>query len=384
MFGFGRLASYDYFVHVERALVERLRAGGDEAETHVVHAAPTASIRRRALQLAEVVASTCGPAGAGPIHLVGHSTGGLDARLVASPSVALALPPEQLAWRARLASVTTMNAPHYGTPVATFFTTVSGQRMLHALSALTIVALSVGSKPLSLAGALVALFGRMDRAIGLDLRLLDRTTDALLRTIDEAHSKEIREYVDALEQDNGAMVQLMPEAMDLFIAGVEDRPDVLYQSTASMAPPPSTRTFVESLAGPWSATSGVLFDVLHGITARYDRRYPCGAPGVGEENESTLTRAFGRLPGFRANDGIVPIRSQVWGKLVWAGYGDHLDVLGHYDGRRDDRPASGPGTSPESPLHVDWLCSGSRFDATCFGPMMDAIASGMKRGRPRA
>jgi hypothetical protein len=224
----------------------------------------------------------------------------------------------------------------------------------------------------------------MDRAIGLDLRLLDRTTDALLRTIDEAHSKEIREYVDALEQDNGAMVQLMPEAMDLFIAGVEDRPDVLYQSTASMAPPPSTRTFVESLAGPWSATSGVLFDVLHGITARYDRRYPCGAPGVGEENESTLTRAFGRLPGFHANDGIVPIRSQVWGKLVWAGYGDHLDVLGHYDGRRDDRPASGPGTSPESPLHVDWLCSGSRFDATCFGPMMDAIASGMKRGRPRA
>src|SRR6185312_2901900 len=96
---------------------------------------PTASIRRRALSLTELVAETCGDAG--PIHLVGHSTGGLDARLVASPSVALAVPPEKLAWRKRLVSVTSMNAPHFGTPLATFFTTASGQRALRALSALT-------------------------------------------------------------------------------------------------------------------------------------------------------------------------------------------------------------------------------------------------------
>lgn len=122
-FGFGRLASYDYFAHLERALGERLRAQGEEVETHVVHVSPTASIRRRALKLTELVASTCGdgPQG-GPIHLIGHSTGGLDARLVASPGVALAVPPEKLAWRSRLASVTMINTPHYGTPLASFFT----------------------------------------------------------------------------------------------------------------------------------------------------------------------------------------------------------------------------------------------------------------------
>src|SRR5580704_10234256 len=136
MFGFGRLASYDYFAHLERALVERLRLLGHEVETHVVQVAPTASIRRRALKLAAAVASTCGgPTERGPIHFIGHSTGGLDARLVASPSVALPLKSDTLVWRDRIASVTTMNTPHYGTPVASFFTTVSGARMLHALSA---------------------------------------------------------------------------------------------------------------------------------------------------------------------------------------------------------------------------------------------------------
>jgi triacylglycerol lipase len=375
MFGFGRLASYDYFAHLERALGERMRAAGEEIETHVVQVSPTASIRRRALKLTELVASTCGErADAGPIHLIGHSTGGLDARLVASPSVALAVSAADLAWRSRLASVTTISAPHYGTPLASFFTTVSGERMLRALSALTVVGLSVGSTPLSIVGALVALFGRMDKAVGLDLKLLDRTTEALLKTIDEVRGHEIRDYIDAIKEDNGAMVQLMPEAMDLFLAGIEDRPGVLYQSTASMAPPPSPRTFVKSLGGRWSAVSGVLFDVLYGITSRYDKRYPCAAPELADASRQALLRAFGRVPGLRENDGVVPIQSQIWGTLVWTGYADHLDVLGHFQG---DKPAKGTDPATAPPLHVDWLCSGSSFDVVRFGAMVDAIVSGL-------
>jgi len=375
MFGFGRLASYDYFVHLERALGDRLRAAGEEIEIHVAAVSPTASIRRRALKLTELVASTCERDGkAGPIHLIGHSTGGLDARLVASPSVALAVPVEKLAWRARLASVTAMNAPHYGTPLASFFTTVSGERMLRAVSALTVVALSIGSTPLSVVGALVAMFGRMDRAVGLDLKLLDRLTEALLRTIDEVRGQEIRQYIDAIGADNGAMVQLMPEAMDLFIAGVEDRPGVLYQSTVSMAPPPSPRSFVRSFGGAWSVVSGVIFDVLYGITSRYDRRYPCGDPDGDPACERVLRAAFGDLPTFRANDGVVPIRSQIWGTLVWAGYADHLDVLGHFG---EERSATATEVAGGRPLHIDWMCSGSGFDARRFGAMVDAIASGL-------
>jgi hypothetical protein len=369
MFGFGRLASYDYFVHFQRALEERVRAAGDEIAIHVANLAPNASIRRRAMKLNDLVARTCGADGEGPIHLLGHSTGGLDARLVASPSVSLAVTPEAQTWRARLASVTTINAPHYGTPLASFFTTVSGQRVLGALSALTVVALALGSPPLAAVGALVAAFGRADHALGLELRVLDRATDALLRRIDGVRSREIRDYVGAIREDNGAMVQLMPEAMDLFQAGVEDRPGILYQSTASMAPGPSPSTVFRLLSGPWAALSGSLFAILYGITSRYDECYPCAAPdappgasGTAAENERRLVAAFGRLPDLRASDGVVPIRSQIWGKLAWAGLGDHLDVLGHFDG---------------SPRHVDWLCSGSGFDGARFASLVDAIVGGI-------
>jgi triacylglycerol lipase len=376
MFGFGHLASYDYFAHLERALSVRLRGAGDDVEIHVVHAAPTASIRRRALKLAEVIAKTCDAANpsAGPIHLIGHSTGGLDARLVASPSVSLAATPEALVWRSRIASVTTINAPHFGTPLASFFTTSSGQRVLRALTALTVIALTVGSPPLSAVGALVAVFGRADRALGLELKMLDRTTDALLRGIDEVRSREIRDYLDSIKDDNGAMVQLMPEAMDLFIAGVEDRSGVLYQSTASMAPPPSARTFSGALKGPQRALSAVIFAILYGISSRYDRRYPCAAPHAGEENERTLARAFGRRPGARANDGVVPIRSQIWGKLVWAGFADHLDVLGHF---ADDGPRWARRGDDTILAHVDWLSSGSTFDRERFASLVTAIVEGL-------
>ena len=385
LFGFGRLASYDYFTHVERALTARIRARGEDVVTHVAHVSPTASIRRRALALTELVASTCEPNNpdAGPIHLIGHSTGGLDARLVASPSASLAVPPEALAWRSRLVSVTTMNTPHYGTPLASFFTTASGQRALGLLSALTVVALSFGSPPLAVARAVVAAFVGVDRSLGLKVEIYDRATTSLLRLLDDVRGGDLRHYVDEISQDQGAMVQLMPEAMDLFIAGVEDRPGVAYRSTASMAPPPSARTILPELLHPWSAMSGTVFATIYAITSRYDRRYPCAAP-VAAGSEAMLAHAFGRSPGERSSDGVVPTRSQIWGQLVWAGYGDHLDVLGHF---RDDRPSSEVKESAEEiagePPHVDWLYSGSAFGRAEFEALMDAVAQGLTSTRAR-
>jgi hypothetical protein len=376
MFGFGRLAWYDYFGHVERALSERLRDAGADVATYVLDSSPTASIRRRAVRLAETVASTCdlSSADGGPIHLIGHSTGGLDARLVAAPGVSLGASAPNLEWRRRLASITTINTPHFGTPLAAFFTTVSGQRVLRTLSALTVIALSVGAPPLSIVSALVAAFGRVDHALGLEIGILDRTTEALLRTLDDVRSREVRSYIDRMKEDNGAMVQLMPEAMDLFEAGIQDPPGVVCQSTASMAPPPSPQTVLRAVMRPQNALSEAMFAILNGITSRDDASYPCTPPAMDAENERALVRAFERIPGPSSNDGVVPIRSQIWGKLAWAGYGDHLDVLGHFRG-----PESGFFRTPsgENPPHVDWLMSGSGFDTGRFASLMDAIAKGM-------
>jgi triacylglycerol lipase len=380
MFGFGRLASYDYFTHVERALTARIKARGEEIVTHVAHVSPTASIRRRALKLTELIATTCDPGDpdAGPIHLIGHSTGGLDARLVASPSASLAVPAADLEWRRRLVSVTTMNAPHFGTPLASFFTTASGQRALGLLSALTVIALSFGSPPLAAARAVVAAFSGVDRSLGLKVEIFDRATASLLHLFDDVRGGDLRAYVDDIAGDQGAMVQLMPEAMDLFIAGVEDRPGVAYRSTASMAPPPSARTLLPELLHPWSAMSGTVFATLYAITSRFDHRYPCAAADAGADSEAMLVRTFGRSPGARANDGAVPVRSQIWGKLIWAGHGDHLDVLGHF---RDDAPARAVGGAAReidgNPPHVDWLYSGSAFGCAQFESLMDAVAEGL-------
>jgi hypothetical protein len=78
-----------------------------------------------------------------------------------------------------------------------------------------------------------------------------------------------------------------------------------------------------------------------------------------------LDRAFGKAPGVRVNDGVVPLRSQLWGELVWTGYADHLDVLGHF-GDGDAPPNRGP-------RHSDWLRSGSGFDRVRFEGMVDAL-----------
>src|SRR5438093_1169383 len=111
MFGFARVASFSYFEHVVEALEERLRSHGRTPEIRVVEVHPTASIRRRAAKLARMVSDTCGEDD-GPIHIVGHSTGGLDGRLVASPTVHLVGEDREPTWLARLRSVTTINTPH--------------------------------------------------------------------------------------------------------------------------------------------------------------------------------------------------------------------------------------------------------------------------------
>lgn len=381
MFGFGKLASYDYFAHVERALEERFASAGKKLEAHVVDVAPTASIRRRAVRLAELVKRTSGDEG--PIHLLGHSTGGLDARLVASPSARLPMPSDNLTWLPRLASISTMSTPHHGTPLASFFATVSGQRMLYAVSALTFIALSLGAPPMAAASALVVAVQRVDGALGLELRLVGRATDALLRALGPAQSREVRAYLDAIIKDQGAMIQLTPEAMDLFQAGVEDRPGVVYQSTCAMAPLPSPVAVARSLALPWRALSSVIFATLYGITSRTDEQYPCAAERVDGAATSMLENAFRGMPSVRVNDGVVPTRSQIWGRVVWAGHADHLDVLGHFeDARRTRSSWSIPllGTRPppsNEPRHVDWLKSGANFDRNRFDKVMDAVAKGM-------
>lgn len=359
MFGFAQLASFEYFEHVAKALDERFRSRGRQVSVHICDVHPTASICRRSMKLARMIAATSGKDN-GPIHIVGHSTGGLDARMVASPTTRIpGVSPDELTWLSRLASVTTMNTPHFGTPLAAFFATVSGQRLLYAISALTVTALKLGAPPLAATSALVAAFGRL--SIGnIELDIINRSVDAVAKVLDEAASRELRNWLDLLREDQGAIVQTMPESMDLFQASVEDRPGVRYQSVATYAPQNAVTDWLSALRSPWAAMSAAIFTALYNLTARIDPRYPCApADGVAQ---AKLKAMLGEVIDPGANDGIVPVTSQIWGDLIWVGKADHLDIVGHFPG---------PGG------HTDWLASGARFQRVRFDVVMDRIVAGM-------
>jgi pimeloyl-ACP methyl ester carboxylesterase len=214
MFGFGRLGSYNYFSHVERELAARFAGAGHELVSHPIDDLPTASIRRRATRLAEVISQT---SGVEPIHLLGHSTGGLDARLVASPATR-SMPAEAMAWLPRLRSITTMNTPHFGTPLASFFTTASGQHVLAGLSVLTVAGLTAGAQPLAAASVLLGFLRAADKLFPFKIQLLDRSIQSMIGLIDDARSPEVRTFLGAIEDDQGSMLQLSPESMDLVVA----------------------------------------------------------------------------------------------------------------------------------------------------------------------
>lgn len=360
MFGFGRLAGYDYFGHLEREIRARFVEAGVKVVVSVVPTPPTASIRRRAEVVAREIAKTCGLADSGPIHLIGHSTGGLDARVLMSPKVNLSATDVSLDWRSRVESVLTINTPHRGTPLASFFTTVAGTRLLYVLSLVTVTTLSVGRPPLALLSSFISAVGALDEALGIDIRLLDRATDVALRFIGDRGREEVSQYLDGIRNDLGGILQIAPENMDLFNAMAENAPGVRYGSIATAAPPPGPMRFARSARSPMSAFSITAYSTLYGVTSRSSQRYPY--PRFDAATERMLTDGIGRPVDDSFCDGVVPTRSMVWGELLWCGKGDHLDVVGHF--RDEDGQA----------LHVDWLTSGASFGRYRFRAMVDALS----------
>ena len=291
----------------------------------------------------------------GAIHLVGHSTGGLDARLLASPTAWPDLP----GWFDRVQTVTSIATPHYGTPLAYFLTTMAGTRLLEALSLLTYVTLRAGGPPLTILTPLIAALGRVDRVFGIEIRALEKTTDLLLRFLEQEGQTEIREWFKGIHTDQGAIIQLTPESMDIFNAGVEDNPRLRYGCVVTRMPPPGPARLLRNLRSPINALSAAVFSTLYVGAGRTSKVYP--PPNPPPEVRAYVERELGLEIDNSLNDGLVPTTSMIWGDVVWAGTADHLDVLGHFHGDRD--------TS-----HTDWLVSGAGFREDDFDEAMDALA----------
>ena len=128
-FGFSAFGELAYFNGVREALVEGFRRRGAEATVSYVTTLPTASIRVRAAKVLDTLANLAAET-RGPIHVIGHSTGGLDARLAIAPTASLPTDAGAHFDYERVKTLVSVCAPHFGTPLATFFSCTLGKPLL--------------------------------------------------------------------------------------------------------------------------------------------------------------------------------------------------------------------------------------------------------------
>ncbi|NNE18451.1 MAG: hypothetical protein HKN10_08245, partial [Myxococcales bacterium] len=162
-----------------------------------------------------------------------------------------------------------------------------------------------------------------------------------------------------IHSDQGAVIQLTPESMDIFSNSVSDNPDCRYGCVVAYAGRPPRFNVAKNLRSPSSALSAALFSALYAGAGRVSEVYP--PPQPEPEVRNMLEAKLGRELDPSVNDGLVPTTSMLWGDILWAGAADHLDVLGHFKGSRE----SG---------HTDWLVSGVGFRQPRFDAVMNAIA----------
>ncbi len=362
LFGFAEVGGITYFHHVHEILEQRFRAAGTSVVIHDIVTSPTASIPKRAARVFEAIQRTVGENG--PVHLVGHSTGGLDARLFVTPNAALGIGAEELeALSSRVQTVVTVATPNHGAPAAAFFSSAMGAQLLKMISLATIYTMEYGQLPLGVMLAVGRAVTRLDDLVGLRGSVLDQLYDTLFSDFDAARQAKIKAYLESIRADNAALGQLTPGGIDLLNAAAENRPGVRYGCIVTKARKPGWSTMRSIGLDPYRQASHMLYRFLHGIEADGKAHYPTPTP----QQARVLVDRYSEVPSAIDGDGIVPTRSQLWGELIYAGKGDHLDVCGHFDDPEHDPP------------HYDWLATGSGFDRPQFKSLWGSVTDFLLR-----
>lgn len=272
---------------------------------HTVMTERVAIVARRARTLRNTIVKACGNNDGAPIHLVGHSMGGLDARYLLSPGTSIRLPDDL---RGRVLTLVSISTPHHGTPTADFYQSLRAEDML------------------GLVGKLAARWstdGRLDQAskfIKEQRRHIDRVLSRAGREefarilqgvaeADPADYTELRAYLSSLARHRGALRRLRVRYMARFNDRVVDDPDMRYVCFVSGAEPVRGRdvgTWLYRL-GAFIAGSGgraALPPLPNGGVVPAEQvvsvfQQPC------EDGVVTLSS--------KLSDGVVPSASQFWG-----------------------------------------------------------------------
>jgi triacylglycerol esterase/lipase EstA (alpha/beta hydrolase family) len=357
-FGFANLNDFAYFGHVQDFLAEVGPPLGLTGEIRVVDMAPTASLRKRAASLAEAVNRLLdeGPEGT-RVSLIGHSSGGLDARLLVSPDVSLPTSADVGRAAGAIRSIVCVSTPHLGTPLAHLFNTLFGQQLLRLLSLATIYSLRAGRLPLAAVLRLARLFRRKDEAPN---GMIEKLARDLLADFSRPRRLVIEEFLSSLGKDQDLLGQITPGGMDVFNAATGDRPGVRYGCVVTRARAPGLRSALSAGLDPYAQSTHALFVALYRLASSTPQ---ARTPRLDRPQVIALRRGYGHRPDVRANDGMVPTLSQVRGTLVHAAWADHHDIIGHFH------------QPHHVPPHLDWLTSGSGFDRAHFEMAWRAVAA---------
>ena len=328
-FGFVNFGRLVYFAHVREFLEDAFAREGLVVELHRVRLSPTSSLRVRSAELVRMLRDAA-PAGA-PVHLIGHSTGGLDGRLLTTPGLSLDGDLDVEAEARRVRSVVSIASPHRGTPLAAFFSSLLGQQVLRLLSLATVTVLRRGRLPAGVIARLGATLARLTMSRrGAPVAILEQLETEMLGTVGSGEPGLIEAFLRDVGGDQALMPQLTPATMDVFDASTCDRPGVAYASVTAQAPPPRLGTRLRFGVDPWAQATYALYTWLH--------------RQVGD------------------GDGIVPVASQRRGEVLYEATGDHLDVIGHFHG------------PDHQPPHTDWIHTGARFGRAEFEALWTSVA----------
>jgi triacylglycerol lipase len=338
-FGFGSFGRegrphISYFDNVIKAMV----AARPElvGRIHVHEPPPMGSLMARVRTLQDAVLQRLGGAllrgetrGRGPrVHLIGHSTGGLDARLLANPRYRFKGEDRKL--RAQLlrhiGTVVTLSAPQHGTPIAKNFMSGVPRLVLVGMSVATIMA-NAGrvTQRLGLPG--IGLAYTLFQAVRPRPNVNGPAID-LFTGMDEETARQIERFRGMVMSDTRILHDLAPERMATLNERLGDHGARLVE-IVTVAPRPSLTG-----GGLRSLDRRMVYALCYAGAARGDFRpqgFPEGrwiaacAPGTERQTVEDAPRA---------NDGIVPASSQTLaGRAARIVLADHLDVIGHFEWR---------------------------------------------------
>jgi hypothetical protein len=366
-FGFGKLGELSYFSGVREALEASFAALDLAVTVTEVPTLPMASIRWRAARVLETLAKVAAKA-EGPIHLIGHSTGGLDARLAIAPTASL---PTEVVFDAyeRIQTLVTVCTPHYGTPLATYFARPLGRFLIRTVGRYLVFLLERGRLPLKLMLRFGYFLVRVRDPFRKRHTAFDHLYERLLNDLSEARRQELAIFLKAVVRDQSLLFQLTPAGCDLLNACTAD-PKIPYASVVARASPPTAFHAWLSLRDLYAQLMFPIYAFLY----RVARRDELGAPPLSPLQQLQLTEGAQTLPVRADSDGVVPTLSQVWGPVLYFAQADHLDVVGQY------------GLSSQAAATGDWIPSYSPFGREQFLELWSRVAgfiAGVRVAEPR-